>query len=324
MSPILDNVMLLDIASRLEKGRKLILLHGNADPDALGSAFALARAFPETDIVAPGGLDKVSKVISENLHVKVGERVRMGEYDLVVVVDTSSPDQLEMTERVPDGSVIIDHHARTDKWNGCDYYCDDTKRSCAEIVLELLLSAGKRIDHDMGLALLTGMLTDSGHFRYSNSDLFKAFGNLMTISGVELSEIFNLTEMKQEISERIAQLKGGQRLKFDRVGDHIVAVSHGSSFESSVSKSLLSIGADVSFVGSQRDDAFRISARARQDLVRKGFHLGRMMEEVGFDTSNDGGGHPGAAGLIGSGDVEAILTICMGKTMDFFRSIRDS
>jgi nanoRNase/pAp phosphatase (c-di-AMP/oligoRNAs hydrolase) len=316
--------MLQDIASRLEDVRKIILLHGNADPDALGSAYALSRGFPPADICAAGELDRVSKVVTERISIDVQEEIDIDGYDLVVVVDTSSPDQLQIDERIPENSVVIDHHAASDKWNGCDYYCDDTKRSCAEIVLEILLTAGKEIDHDMGLALLTGMLTDSGHFRFSNASLLKAFGSLMEISGVELEEIFKLTDMEQDISERIAQLKRGQRLRFDRVGDHIVAVSHGSSYESSVSRSLLSIGADVSFVGSQREDKVRISARARQDLVKKGFHLGRILEEVGMETSNDGGGHPGAAGLLGTGDVEAMLSICMSRTMDFFREIRDS
>ena len=37
-----------------------------------------------------------------------------------------------------------------------------------------------------------------------------------------------------------------------------------------------------------------------------GLHLGKMLEDVGNETKNDGGGHGGAAGLIGIGDVEAI------------------
>ena len=46
-------------------------------------------------------------------------------------------------------------------------------------------------------------------------------------------------------------MKGGQRLRFERVGEHIVAISLGSSFESSVCKSMLGLGADVAFVVSQ-------------------------------------------------------------------------
>ena len=316
--------MLQSISSKLEKGRKLILIHGNADPDALGSAYAIAKAFPEADIVAPGGLDRISKIITEKLGIEVGEGADPSAYDLVVVVDTSSPDQLETLSQVPPGSVIIDHHARSEKWNGCVYYCDESKRSCAEIVLELARTAGKVLDRNTSLVLLTGMVTDSGHFRYATNELLMAFAKLMKEHGLEIDEVFALTDMEQDISEKIAQLKGGQRLKFDRIGKYIVAVSHGSSFESSVSKSLLSLGADVAFVGSQREDRFRVSARARQEMVRMGLHLGRMLENIGFETSNDGGGHPGAAGLIGEGDVEAMLNMCMRRTMDFFRKIRDS
>lgn len=316
--------MLQSIASRLEKGRKLILIHGNADPDALGSAYAITKAFPEGDIVAPGGLDRISKIISDKLGIEVGESADFSDYDLVVVVDTSSPDQLEDYGNVPPGSVIMDHHARSDKWNGCVYYCDESKRSCAEIVLELVRTAGKELDRNASRVLLAGMITDSGHFRYASQELLMAFAELMKENGLEIDEVFALTDMEQDISERIAQLKGGQRLKFDRIGRYIVAISHGSSFESSVSKSLLSLGADVGFVGSQREDRFRVSARARQEMVRKGLHLGRMLESIGFETSNDGGGHPGAAGLIGEGDVEAMLNICMRRTMDFFRKLRDT
>jgi nanoRNase/pAp phosphatase (c-di-AMP/oligoRNAs hydrolase) len=98
-----------------------------------------------------------------------------------------------------------------------------------------------------------------------------------------------------------------------------VAISLGSSHESSVCKALLGIGADVAFVGSQRDEKFRISARARQDLVRKGMHLGKILDEVGGETSSSGGGHAGAAGLTGTGDVEALLNICLSRSMSFFR-----
>ena len=54
---------------------------------------------------------------------------------------------------------------------------------------------------------------------------------------------------------------------------------------------MLSMGADVAFVVSQRDEKFRLSARARQDMVRHGLHLGKMLEDVGNETANEGGGH---------------------------------
>jgi nanoRNase/pAp phosphatase (c-di-AMP/oligoRNAs hydrolase) len=264
-------------------------------------------------------MDKIAKVIAAKLNLKVLEWADVMKYDQVVVVDTSSPDQLGEFASVPEDTIIIDHHARSERWGTRTYYCDDSRKSCAEIVYHILKIAGVKVERDVGLALLAGMLTDSGHFRYSNGALLHAFADLMEDAGVEIDEVTSMTDLEPEISERISQLKGAQRIRFDRIGDRIVAISVGSAYESSVCKGMLSIGADVAFVGSQRDERFRLSARARPEMVRMGFHLGKLLEEVGTETSNDGGGHGGAAGLVGVGDVEAILNICMQRTMDFLR-----
>lgn len=42
------------VIGRLQSsGRKVILVHGNADMDALGSAYGIRCAFPDADIFAP-------------------------------------------------------------------------------------------------------------------------------------------------------------------------------------------------------------------------------------------------------------------------------
>jgi hypothetical protein len=63
-------------------------------------------------------------------------------------------------------------------------------------------------------------------------------------------------------------------------------------------------------VGSQRGEEFRISGRANQTLVGAGLHLGNLFSEIGSENGCEGGGHDGAAGLSGMGDVEAFLHIC--------------
>lgn len=306
---------------RLRRGRKLVLIHSNADLDAYGSAYAIRSSFPDVDICAPGGLDRTAKVVSKKLGYEPLSKAEPKDYDLVVVVDTSSPDQLGEIGAPTSDWLIIDHHSRNEKWAGCHYLCDETRRSCAELVYQLLREAEVTIAKETGLALLSAMVTDSGHFRYATSRLLGDFSALMKSTGIEVDEVFDLTDMEPDVSERIAVLKGGQRARFERVGQNIVAVSLGSSFESSVCKGLLGMGADIAFVVSQRDESFRLSARARQDMVRSGLHLGRMLEELGRDTSTEGGGHPGAAGLTGVGDAEAIANICMQRAMDFLRSI---
>lgn len=315
--------MLSDIVQALQApGRKVILLHGNADPDALGSAYAIQRAFPDVVIAALGGLDRVSKVIAAKLNIEVRDEIEPEEFDLVAAVDTSSKRQLGMV--VDQVAVVIDHHAPSGDWNGPLHYIDESRRSCAEIIHQLLQEAGYSIDRSTGLALAAGMLTDSGHFRFSNPALLNSMAAIMQEAEIGMDEIFDLTDLEPDISERVSQLKGAQRLRFERIGDHIAAVSTGSAHESATCRAILSAGADMVFVGSQRDEKFRISARARQEMVRKGFHLGKLLDDVGEETYNSGGGHAGAAGLTGVGDVEAVLNMCLSRSLDFLREVRDS
>jgi nanoRNase/pAp phosphatase (c-di-AMP/oligoRNAs hydrolase) len=144
----------------------------------------------------------------------------------------------------------------------------------------------------------------------------------MDETGISMDEAMDTLRSEAGMSERIAVMKGMERSKFDRVGDMIVAVSHGGSVEASVCKALLGAGAEVVFVGSQKDDMFRLSARASQKMVRRGIHLGEIMKNIGEETITDGGGHGGAAGLSGIGDTEAMLHICMQRTMSEFRNMK--
>ena len=131
-----------------------------------------------------------------------------------------------------------------------------------------------------------------------------------------------LVRAPMNMSERVAAMKAVGRSKFDRVGDMLVAVSNGSSFEAASCRALMASGADVVFVGSQREDEFRVSARTTQEMVRRGLRLDTLLGELSQETATDGGGHGGAAGMTGTGDVEAMLHMCLEKTMDAFRQIK--
>ena len=262
--------MLTAIAEKLRTGKKLVLLHGNADPDALGSSYAIYRSFPDVTVASFGGMARISKVIDSKLDFPVLETADLNDYDYLVAVDTSCKEQLGVDISGHE-VIVIDHHADNGGWGDHQLsYIDDTKKSCAEIVFELITRAGASIDRSTGLALAAGMMTDSGHFRYANPALMRTFASVLEASGLEIDEVMDLIDLEPDVSERVSQLKGAQRMRFERKGEFIVATSLGSSHESSVCKSLLALGADVSFVGSQRaDKKFRISARARQDMVTR-------------------------------------------------------
>jgi len=311
------------IIERLSKGRKLILVHGNADMDALGSAYAVRCVFPEADIFAPSGLDRVAKMVAEKLDIAVLDNADPAAYDDVVVVDTSSPDLFQREGLVlPPGSLIIDHHAETGKWSDMDFHFDDSRTSCCEIIYELIVASGRDLPRIAGLALLGGMLTDGGHFQFADFRCLKVFAEIMDKCSIPMDEAMLLVRAPMNMSERQAALKAVGRSRFERVGDMIVAVSFSSSYESASCRALLASGADVAFIGSQRDEEFRVSGRATQEMVRRGVKLDTIMGELSKETTTDGGGHGGAAGMTGIGDAEAMCHMCLMKTMDQFRKIK--
>jgi hypothetical protein len=150
------------------------------------------------------------------------------------------------------------------------------------------------------------------------------FAELMQLHGIDMDEAMRLVYMEADPSEKISQLRGAQRLKYWKIGRRIVAISQGSAFEASVCKALVHLGADIAFVGSQRGETFRISARATSEMVREGVHLGKLLNGVGSETSNGGGGHPGAAGISGVGDVEAMLNISADNAAKQLRELESS
>lgn len=317
--------MLSRVAEELSKGGgTVVLLHGNADPDALASAYAVQRSFPEVSIWVPGGLDRVAKVLSEELSIETSMDSSSLPRARLLVLDTSGPEQ------VPEGidfsdAIVVDHHTRNAKWDSTTlYYCDDGKSSCSEIVYELLKLAKKDLPREVAMALMLGIITDTGFFKYARPAALVAFAELMSTHSLQMDEVVSLVDLETDVSEKISQLRGAQRLRYWKVGDHMVAISQGSAFEASVCKAIIMLGADIVFVGSQRGDNFRVSARATQAMVRKGVHLGKLLGSVGSETSNGGGGHPGAAGITGVGDVEAILNISAEHAMKFLKRLDSS
>jgi nanoRNase/pAp phosphatase (c-di-AMP/oligoRNAs hydrolase) len=313
------------LASELGNGRKLAVFHPNADCDAVGSAIAIQRNFGGLDLAAPGGISRLGKRLLEFTGHQAAEKPDYSQYDTIVLIDTSN---MASTGVDPEAiashrKLIIDHHMKNLQLEGIDiYYSDESKPSCAEIVCELLQAAGKKADRQTAAALAAGIITDTAHFRFARTSTLRALTDLLDESGHQLEEVLTLIEDEvPDKSRKLAFLKGAQRLRFEQAGEFTVAVSNVSSFEGALCKAMMVLGADVSFVGAQAKHEFRVSGRASQALVRKGFHVGKLMEETGRDMGGQGGGHAGAAGMSGTGEMEAALNILMEKALAVLRQM---
>lgn len=140
---------------------------------------------------------------------------------------------------------------------------------------------------------------------------------------IPVDEALALVRAPVNMNEKQAAMRAIGRSRFERVGDMIVAISFSSSYEAACCRALLLSGADVAFVGSQREDTFRVSGRATQEMIRRGLNLCDVMGELAVETETEGGGHGGAAGMNGIGDAEAMCHMCLQKTMAVFRKIKD-
>jgi nanoRNase/pAp phosphatase (c-di-AMP/oligoRNAs hydrolase) len=243
--------------------------------------------------------------------VQLLEKPDVSRFDKIIVVDCGSPDRLGEYQDKMENVIVIDHHLKSERWDAKLYYSDENKTSCAEIIYEILKLGEIQINHPIGLSLCAGILTDSGKFNYANFETLRTFSDIMKEAKVTMEEVLSLFSVEHETdySKRISRLKGASRLKYESINRNIIATSIVGAFESSVCGALLNLGADCAFVGTQRELEFRISARASQSLVKSGLHLGNMLNSIGRENNCEGGGHDGAAGIFGIGDVEAMLNI---------------
>jgi len=73
--------------------RKIYLCHRNADPDAIGSAFALSWLFGG-DIGVFGDLSRSAIQLADSIDIKPLIDPDLNSYELVVLVDTSVSSQV--------------------------------------------------------------------------------------------------------------------------------------------------------------------------------------------------------------------------------------
>ena len=316
-----------------ENGRKLVLVHHNAEPDAVGAAVALRAVFPRVDIAAPLGLNRVADRLVEVLGVPVLARPDPGAYDEVVILDTSSAGQLGPYAPLVRAPIVIDHHEYGQAWPDAKvHFVDASRTSVCEIVYDLLDRAsqqkairfhdGENVDVEtletVGLALLVGIYTDTAGFRRASPPSLQSFARILSETGRSMDDVLDVVDGEPGLdrARKLAHLKAAQRLRVESLahGEIVVAISHVGSYEASAAKGLTLLGADVTFVLCQRGRELRLSARARPEVLERfELHLGRLMSQVGAEKGLQGGGHAGAAGLNGYGEAEDALKACLAK-----------
>jgi phosphoesterase RecJ-like protein len=291
-------------------GPVLITGHVKPDGDFLGSALGLAgwlesggrsAVVVSTDgVPSPYGfLPGADRVVKEFTVDAAGRTAVV--LDTPSLARTGAPaGYFERAERL----INIDHHPDNEDF-GDPVLVDPTASSVALLVSEILAPSARPMDAAAATALYTGILTDTGGFRFTNTDsrTLRAAAELAAL-GARPSETaravygslapeelkllgFVLSSIETELSGRVSVLTvtDDMRARAGVTEEGIEGLaSHGRRVE----------GTEVAVLIREEGGRVRISLRSAGSL-----DVGSVARSLG------GGGHRAAAGLVLDGPVAA-------------------
>lgn len=199
---------ILSLKALLAHPKKIVIIpHKNPDGDAMGSSLALLAFFKKqnhnTTVVAPNEYPDFLKwmpgdheVIKYEHHPELATR-KVFEADLIFTVDFNSLERLDemktVVEKAKADFVMIDHHRQPEGYAKFTY-SDASLGSTCEMVFNFInfLSGAHLIDENIATCLYTGIMTDTGNFRFPATT---AQTHLVTAAlidkGAKPSEIYN-------------------------------------------------------------------------------------------------------------------------------------
>lgn len=152
--------------------RIILHRHKNPDGDALGSQLGLRHilrdSFPDKEILAVGDMsDRYAFMVDEPMDTVPDEAY---EGALAIVLDTSAK-ALICDERyaTASASARMDHHIFCEEICGVEV-TDTSFESCCGLVTAFAKECGLTVSPVAAKLLYTGMITDSGRFRYDSTN----------------------------------------------------------------------------------------------------------------------------------------------------------
>lgn len=170
------------IATIRSYNRIIIHRHKNPDGDALGSQLGLAgilkENFPEKEILCVGD-SSARYAFMGYTPDEVSDKAYNGA--LAIILDTSASALIsDERYKLADTTVRLDHHIFCEEIANIEV-TDTSFESCCGLVAAFAMECGLAVPSPAAKALYTGMITDSGRFRYDSvsSQTFRCAAFLM-------------------------------------------------------------------------------------------------------------------------------------------------
>lgn len=299
--------VLSEMASRTLswQGPIVITAHVDPDGDALGSSLALMRALRQVGkravvVMEPPAYLQFLAQAGE----LVGQQAELAPDTLVYALDAGEAPRVWGVPLEQAAAVFnVDHHGTNTRF-GDLAVVEPKKAACSMLIKELIDLLGVEWTAAIATPCLTGILTDTGNFRHSNTDR-----EALEMAGVLIDhgvDYARLTDRLQWRDKGYFPLLGSvmQTVRYDLddllvtayVTDEMRAALGASEDDSDDFVGLIRYaeGTKVAALLKQRGDDVKVSVRTRDGVSAQ-----RICVELG------GGGHVSAAGATLAGPLEA-------------------
>lgn len=303
-----------ELKSLLSEPKRIVLLpHRNPDGDAIGSTLAmrlyLSKLGHSCEVISPNDFPKFLKWMEGAKDIQIAEynpghsRRTIEKAELIFLLDfntTARIDEVgEWLDRSEAPKVLIDHHQEPDQFDFM--YSDVEMPATCQMVYKFIEAMGHLdlIDVSLAECIYTGILTDTGGFRYrtTSAETHRIVANLLE-KGLNLDKIYNEVYDNQSVGRlkllgvtldslialpdyRTAYMKLTRAEQADygmQKGDTEGFVNYGLGINNNV--------LSVFFIEDQQQDFIKISFRSKG-----GFDVNQFARK-----HFNGGGHISAAG----------------------------
>ena len=205
--------MTLDnISEEIKKAESIVILtHESPDGDAMGSSLAvylqLKAMGKDVDVIIPEFARTYNFLPGASEIKKEG---RQDGYDLAIALDCADMKRLNGFSEYFENAkrtISIDHHGVNTMFADLNFV-DPVAPACAQILVSIFQYFDLEITKEMGECLITGIITDTGGFKYSNVtvETFEFAAGLLE-KGVNISSIY----------EKVMQIISKSRFDLSRI-----------------------------------------------------------------------------------------------------------
>ena len=210
----LDNIL-----EEIDKANSIVILtHENPDGDAIGTGLALYNALKQygknPDIIIPE-YPRTFEFLPGAEEIKKESNIE--KYDLAISVDCATIKMLNGFSNYFENATVkvsIDHHSTNTMFGDLNYVSPDAP-ACAQILLVVLEYFKIEITKEIGTCILTGIITDTGGFKYSSvtAETFEFVAWLLN-RGVNVSKIYRkVLQIKTRANFELSRI-AADRLEF--------------------------------------------------------------------------------------------------------------